>query len=107
MGHTDLNIRPARKSTGPAAGPRAFADQALTGRVVLDNASFQRCKFQRATLIYNGGAPPVIRDCAFDQVTFEFQDAAGRTLAFLQAMASPQSGLGEIIKASFAKLFGH
>ncbi len=74
---------------------------------MLDNAVFERCKFQSATLIYTGGAPPQIRDCAFEQVTFEFQDAAGRTLAFLQAMASPHSGLRDLIKGSFARLFGH
>ena len=107
MVHTNLNIRPTRKPAGPAAGPRAFSDQLLSGRVLLDNATFQRCKFQRATLIYTGGAPPQISGCAFDQVTFEFQDAAGRTLAFLQSMAHPRSGLGDIIKNSFARFFGH
>jgi hypothetical protein len=105
--HANLNIRPARKPTGPSAGPREFADQLLSGRVLLDNTTFRRCKFQEAVLVYSGGAPPHIHDCAFDSVTFEFEDAAGRTLAFLQSMAHPRSGLSEIIKNAFAKLFGH
>jgi hypothetical protein len=107
VAHPDLHIRPARKATEPDAAPRAFADQAISGRVVLDNTSFQRCKFRRATLIYAGGVPPQIRDCAFEEVAFEFQGAAGRTLAFLQAMATPASGLREVVRATFVKVFGH
>jgi hypothetical protein len=86
---------------------RAFQDEALGGRVILDNATFERCKFQGAVLVYTGGVPPTIRDCSFEKVSFEFDGAAGRTLAMLQAMSSASSGLRDIFKASFPRMFGH
>lgn len=74
---------------------------------MVDGESFEACRFQQAVLVYAGGIPPRIANCAFVETTFEFQGAAGRTLAFLQAMAAPSSGLSAIFKASFARLFGH
>jgi len=68
---------------------------------------FRRCTFQSAVLVYSGGVPPHIQDCTFRDSTFEFSDAAGRTLAFLQALSAPASGLRAVFKASFPKLFGH
>ncbi|MBU1378000.1 MAG: hypothetical protein KKE02_01470 [Alphaproteobacteria bacterium] len=79
----------------------------FTGRVLLDGSSFERCRFQRAVLIYAGGAPPRLSDCVFTDATFEFQGAAARTLTFLQAMSAPSSGLAAVFKASFNRLFGH
>ena len=98
------------KISAPTArrdGPRTFTDQAFTGRVVLDDASFCGCTFQRTVLVYSGGAPPRLQDCTFKGVTFEFAGAAARTLAFLKAMSAPSSGFRELFKASFPKLFGH
>jgi len=87
--------------------PRSFVDEDLTGRVLLDGGTFERCRFRDAALIYIGGAPPTLVDCSFQSVSFEFTGAAGRTVAFLQAMASPKSGLSSIFKATFPRLFGH
>jgi len=87
--------------------PRTIRDQLLTGRVTLDNARFEKCRFQGAVLVYSGGAPPHIQDCSFKDVSFEFEGAAGRTLALLQAMSAGASGLREVFKASFPKMFGH
>jgi hypothetical protein len=87
--------------------PREVQDEVLTGRVNLDGASFERCHFSEAVLVYSGGAPPQIRDCKFEKVRFEFAGAAGRTLGFLQALSRPSSGLTEVFKASFPRLFGH
>lgn len=84
-----------------------FEDETLSGEVLLDGASFERCRFQRAVLVYTGGVPPEIRSCEFEAVAFEFQGAAGRALALLQAMAAPTSGLKDVFKASFPRLFGH
>lgn len=88
-------------------GPRTFTDQAFTGRVLLDGASFRGCTFQRAVLVYSGGAPPSLQNCTFQGVTFEFAGAAARSLAFLKAMSAPSSGFRDVFKASFPKLFGH
>jgi hypothetical protein len=95
------------RSAGVAAGTRAFECETLSGTVLLDGASFDHCRFQKAVLVYTGGDPPRIKDCVFDGVSFEFQGAAARSLALLQAMSSPSSGLKDIFKASFPRLFGH
>jgi hypothetical protein len=93
----------------PAVGrdPRSVEDETLTGRVRLDNTSFLRCRFRHAILVYAGGAPPQIRDCSFENATFEFAGPAGRTLALLQAISAQRSGLRAIFKASFPKIFAN
>jgi hypothetical protein len=91
-----------------ALTPRlVYRDRTLTGAVRLDGGTFQRCRFHKAVLIYSGGEPPSLEGCTFDDASFEFADAAGRTLALLKAMAKPSSGLRDVFKASFAVLFGH
>lgn len=87
--------------------PRSFTDEDLTGRVLLDGGTFERCRFREAALVYIGGAPPTLVNCSFHGVSFEFSGAAGRTVGFLQAMAQPSSGLSSIFKATFPRLFGH
>jgi hypothetical protein len=87
--------------------PRLFSGQRFTGDVILDNTTFERCAFKNARLVYRGGPPPSIHDCAFEGVSFRFDGAAGRTLAFLQAMTASSSGFRDIFKASFPRLFGH
>lgn len=79
----------------------------MSGRVILDNANFEHCRFQGAALVYRGGVPPTVRNCTFENVSFEFEGAAGRTLALLQAMSSTSSGLRSVFKASFPKMFGN
>jgi hypothetical protein len=95
--------------TSPALGrdPRAVEDEILSGRVRLDNTSFTRCRFQNAVLVYAGGTPPQIRDCSFENAAFEFTGAAGRTLALLQALSAQSSGLRDVFKASFPKVFAN
>jgi hypothetical protein len=108
VGHSTSQLPPTDRA--PALdedGRRAFVDRGFSGRILLDNASFQRCKFAHALLIYAGGIPPVIQECSFEDVAIEFHGAAGRTLVFLQAMATPRSGMRDIVKASFARIFGH
>jgi len=87
--------------------PTRYEGRSFTGRVMLDGGSFERCRFQHAVLVYAGGIPPRLAGCSFADTTFEFQGAAGLTLAFLQAMAAPSSGLSAVFKASFPRLFGH
>lgn len=75
--------------------------------MVIDGAVFERCKFRSAVLVYTGGAAPSIQGCSFEDVSFEFAGAAGRTLAVLKAMSAPSSGLRDVFKASFPRSFGH
>ncbi len=79
----------------------------MSGRIVLDNVNFEHCRFQSAVLVYRGGLPPTVRNCTFENVSFEFEGAAGRTLALLQAMSSTSSGLRNVFKASFPKIFSN
>lgn len=103
----DISDLESSVSTVRNDGPRTFTDRAFTGRVLLDGASFRGCTFQRAVLVYSGGAPPSLQNCTFQGVTFEFAGAAARSLAFLKAMSAPSSGFRDVFKASFPKLFGH
>jgi hypothetical protein len=86
---------------------REYKDEVLTGRVRLDNASFVGCRFRQATLVYAGMGFTRLRGCGFEEVRFEFDGPAGRALAFLQAMSHPSSGLRDVVKASFPRIFGH
>ena len=70
--------------------------------VHLDAGRFVDCAFVQATLIYSGGKPPNIVDCSFKDVRFRFDGPAGATVAFLVAMARPDSGLQQIVRNTFA-----
>lgn len=106
MNRLDFNLETWTPSP-PLPEAREVRDQNLTGKIVLDNTSFEHCSFQAAVLVYYGGVPPSIRDCSFQGVSFEFAGAAGRTLAFLQALSGKSSGFRDMFKASFPRLFGH
>ena len=107
MGQTAGNLQVANWSSGRAAGQVHFEDRTLTGRIAIDGRSFERCRFERAVLVYGGGPPPRIEHCAFDNSTFEFEGAAARSLALLKSLSAQSSGLRDIFKASFPKIFGH
>jgi hypothetical protein len=108
MGRVSVRLPAGAGRTPAGRQPEIrYADQTLTGQILLDGCTFERCRFEGAVLIYRGGTPPVIAGCAFDRVNFQFQDAAGRTLALLQAMSAPSSGLSAIFKASFPRLFAN
>jgi uncharacterized protein YjbI with pentapeptide repeats len=105
----DRPAEPRTFETSTAFGeePKAVEDEVLTGRVKLDNTRFERCRFRHAILVYAGGAPPLLRNCSFENASFEFAGPAGRTLALLQAMGSAKSGLRDIVKASFPRIYGN
>ena len=106
MGRSQVHL-PSDWTKAAEATSSRYERKTLTGRILLDGASFEECRFVKAVLVYTGGAPPRIANCQFTDTTFEFQHAAGRTLTFLQAMAAPSSGLSAVFKASFSRLFGH
>ena len=102
-----VELRVFERTPATGRSPRSVEDETLTGRIALDNTSFVRCRFRQATLVYAGGAAPQIRDCSFENATFEFTGPAGRTLALLQALSAQKSGLRAIFKASFPKIFAN
>jgi hypothetical protein len=74
---------------------------------VLDGATFDHCRFVDAVLVYRGGMGLGLSGCTFQNVGFEFEGPAANTLAVLQAMSAPKSGLREIVRRSFPILFAH
>ena len=107
MGRSYSPLSPTVRLREPDVEPRRFESETFTGPVLLDASSFDHCRFRKAVLIYTGGEPPRIENCGFEEVTFQFQGAAARTLGLLQAMSAPSSGLRDVFKASFPRLFGH
>jgi hypothetical protein len=53
---------------------------------VLDANEYQMCEFRNCTLIYKGGKLPELVHCRFENVRWQFGDAAGRTLDLLGAI---------------------
>ena len=102
-----VELRTFERTQALGRGPRSVEDETLSGRIALDNTAFVRCRFRNAVLVYAGGVPPQIRDCTFENATFEFAGAAGRTLGLLQALSAQKSGLRDIFKASFPKIFAN
>ena len=58
-------------------------------------------------LVYRGVMGLGLNGCRFQNVRFEFEGPAANTLAVLQAMTAPNSGLREVVKRSFPILFAH
>lgn len=73
--------------------------------VDLDGVEFIECKFRGTTLRYSGGEVPRIIGCSFSEARFAVDGPAARTLALLKAMASPGSGLQEVVRETFGALF--
>lgn len=107
MGQTAGYLQFASWSSGRVADRIHYEDETLTGRIAIDGRSFERCRFERALLVYAGGPLPRIENCAFDNSTFQFEGAAARSMALLKALSAKSSGLRDIFKASFPKIFGH
>jgi hypothetical protein len=101
------HITPPIRLERDAPTPRKHDNELLTGRVRLDNASFTGCTFRRATLVYAGMGPTQLGGCTFEDTQFEFDGPAANALGFLQAMSHPASGLRDVVRASFPKIFAH
>ncbi len=82
-------------------------NKTFTGTVELDDNEFIGCTFENCTLVYSGGKPPLITGGQFRGCKFEFRGHAADTVAFLQAMASPNSGMQGVIRDTFPALSAH
>ena len=69
---------------------------------VLDGNQYEQCTFQGCRVIYRGGDIPSLVNCHFDQCRWQFDDAALRTVSFLQGL---YHGLGpagsQMVEATF------
>jgi hypothetical protein len=54
--------------------------------VVLDGQAFSDCEFRECRLVYAGGEVPTFAGCRFDAREWKFEEAATRTLAYLQLL---------------------
>jgi hypothetical protein len=66
-----------------------FKDQ----RVLLDGESYERCEFKQCVIVYRGGPLSDLVGCSFHDCRFELEDAAQRTLEFLNAI---YHGFGDV-----------
>jgi len=83
----------------------AYLNQTLRGHVIaLDGNTFERCIFEECTLVYSGGPPPILNDNELRNSRFKFEGQAASTVALLQAMAKPGSGLQHVVQSTFPTL---
>ena len=83
-----------------------FKDQTLTGDIALDGNTFANIQFKNAVLSYAGGVPPRFDNCAFDNSSFSFRDAAASTLQFLRAMAPENTNMRSVVFGLMPELNG-
>lgn len=72
-------------------------NQTLSGDQLVDGNTYIDCVFNDARLIYEGGVPPGFSNSTFTESNFVFQEAAGRTLAFLRAMAPARTNMRPVV----------
>ena len=74
----------------------------FTARVVeLDGKEFHNCTFAKCRLVYRGGGVPALVTCRFDRCSWEFEDAAGRTLELLRGLYQGMNSAGrELVEQS-------
>ena len=70
-----------------------ISDQDFADReIVLDGAEYERCRFTRCKLIYQGHAATVLRDNDIIDCDFALEGAAGMTMKFLMGLAESSDG---------------
>ncbi|HKR15759.1 hypothetical protein [Rhizorhapis sp.] len=84
-----------------------FFKQELSGLIELDGNRFIGCTFRNATLIYRGGAAPILSGCSFDPAQIQFKDAAANTVNLLTAMAQRESGLRYMVARMAWQILGN
>jgi hypothetical protein len=75
------------------AGNEIVRDQTI----ILDGGHFVGKSFIDCRLVYEGGLPPVLKECDFIDSEFAFDGAASRTLSFVSALA--RNGAEDLIKS--------
>lgn len=70
-------------------------------KVNLDGKQFERCVFDRSTLVYSGTAPTSLRNCEFRAPQWGFEGPAGATLNFISGLHSGLNDNGEVAARIF------
>jgi uncharacterized protein YjbI with pentapeptide repeats len=72
---------------------------------IIDGNRYERCRFENCNLVFRGGEIPHISDCNFDNCTWQFADAAERTLIFMHHLYHGMgSGGAQLIEATLAAM---
>ncbi len=80
---------------------RSFANSAE----LMDGNSYHGCKFDKCHLVYRGGAIPNIENCQFHDCTWQFENAAERTLTFLRLIYHGMGPKGpELVESAFNEI---
>lgn len=79
-------------------GGKVYRNKSLS----LDGKHFENCTFDRCTLDYGGGLPPVLAGCVFENCSFSFSGKAAYTLAFLSGMHG--GGFSAIVEQTFQSI---
>ena len=70
-----------------------ISDQEFADKdVVLDGVEFERCRFTRCKLIYQGYAATALRENVITDCDFALEGAAGLTMRFLLGLADSSDG---------------
>lgn len=62
---------------------------------VLDGNEYRHCTFRDCTLIYQGGELPKLQNNLMDNCHFKLEEAAERTVAFLNGIARDMGAQGK------------
>jgi len=57
-------------------------------QVHVDGVTFRNCRFTDCTITYSGGPRPMFYNCHFDNATWQFSDAADRTLKYMAGLVN-------------------
>jgi len=64
-----------------------FERRAFDGQtVVLDGQVFNACDFRNCRVVYKGSETVTMHQCNISECRFDFEDAALRTITFMQAL---------------------
>ena len=78
-----------------------FKDQ----HIDLDGNQYQGCTFRGCALVYKGGPLPILTGCAFYDCRWSFEEAATRSLQFLQGIAMMSGNAKDFIQKTFPVIF--
>jgi hypothetical protein len=82
-----------------------FQNETFTNqRVELDGNAYNNCTFVNSQIVYQGTAPVTLQGVKFDNCTWTFDGAAGRTISFMTVLY--RGGMAELMEQTFANIRG-
>jgi hypothetical protein len=72
---------------------------------LVDGNTYKDCKFNACRLVYRGGPIPGIQNCEFHNCTWQFENAAERTLTFMRLIYHGMGPRGpELVEGAFDEI---